>query len=100
MRFLRVAARVVAATLGAYVVAAGAAALIGVALASAADMSRSDALIAGSCLAYMLFAGMMLWCFAERRLRRVWGVTLAAAVATHVAAYLIAPSVPLSGGAA
>lgn len=97
---LRVAARVGAATVGAYAVTAGAAALLAMLLVALTGMSRSDALIVGSSLAYILFAALMLWCFAERRLGRVWLVLLAVALATHGAAVLIERGLPVTGGAA
>ena len=97
---LRIAARVAAATLGGYAVTAGAAALVAAVLVAAAQLSRSDALIAGSMTAYLLFAFLMLWCFAERRLRRVYLVLLAATLATHGAALLIERQLPVLGGAA
>ena len=86
---MRVAARVAAATVGSYAVTAGSAALIALLLISAAALSRSDALIVGSCIGYLLFAAVMLWCFAERRLARVWLVILLVSVATHGAAILL-----------
>lgn len=84
---MRIVARVAAATGGAYAVTAGSAALIAVLLVGFARLSRSDALIWGSSLSYLLFAGFMLWCFAERRLSRVVLVLLIAAAATHGVAF-------------
>lgn len=94
----RFAARVAAATLGSYAVTAGAAALMAVALVATARFSRSDALTLGSMTAYLLFTFLMLWCFAERRLGRVWLVLLIAALATHGAAALIERTLPVIGG--
>lgn len=95
---LRIAGRVLAATIGAYAVTAGSAALIAVLLALAAHASRSDALIVGSAIGYLLFVFLMLWCFAERRLMRVWLMLLLAASATHGLAMLIEPALPMTGG--
>lgn len=95
---LRIAARALAAVIGSYAVTAGAAALIGVLLVVGAGLGRSDALIIGSVLGYLLFVFLMLWCFAERRLIRVWGVLFVAAAATHGAAWLIAPAMAVSVG--
>lgn len=96
---LRVTARVLAAVVGAYAVTAGATALIAVLLVLATGASRSDALIAGSMIGYLLFALLMLWCFAERRLARVWIALVGAAVATHWLAIWIEPTLPVTGGA-
>lgn len=96
---LRIAARALAAIVGAYAVTAGAAALIGVLLVVGGQFGRSDALIIGSVLGYLLFALLMLWCFAEKRLLRVWIVLIVAAAATHGAAWLIAPAMTVSGTA-
>lgn len=94
----RIASRVLAATVGAYAVTAGTAALVAVVMALAARTSRSDALIVGSVVGYLLFAFLMLWCFAERRLMRVWLVLAAAALGTHGLAMLIERALPLAGG--
>lgn len=95
---LRIASRVAAATVGAYAVTAGAAALIAVVMVYTARLSRSDALIVGSVLGYLLFAFLMLWSFAERRLWRVWLVLAAAALGTHGFAMLLEPLLPVMGG--
>ena len=92
---LRIAARVLAALIGAYAVTAGATALVAVLLVLATGASRTDALIVGSMIGYLLFALLMLWCFAERRLARVWLVLVGAAVATHGLAIWIEPVLPV-----
>ncbi|MEN2749883.1 hypothetical protein [Sphingomonas sp. T9W2] len=97
---LRIAGRVLAATLGAYAVTAGSAAAIAATLLLLGHLPRADALILGSFAGYILFAFLMLWCFAERRLGRVWLMLLAAAFGTHVAALLIERMVPVPGVAA
>lgn len=94
---LRITARVLAALVGAYAVTAGATALMAVLLVLAGGASRSDALIAGSMIGYLLFAILMLWCFAERRLARVWLVLVGAAIATHALAMWIEPALPVTG---
>lgn len=96
---LRIASRVLAATAGAYAVTAGSAALIAVLMVLTVHASRSDALIVGSMIGYLLFTVLMLWCFGERRLMRVWLVLLLAALATHGIAMLIEPSLPMMGEA-
>lgn len=92
----RIAARVLAATVGAYAVAAGFAASVGAVLAASAAFSRSDALIVGSMAAFALYTGLMLWCFGERRLGRLWVILLLATLALHGAAALIAPGLPVT----
>lgn len=94
---LRIAARVLAALVGSYFVTAGAAALIAVLLVLGAGASRSDAMVGGSMLSYVIFAVLMLWCFAERRLARVWLVLTLAAIATHALAFWIEPTLPITG---
>ncbi|MEG8222528.1 hypothetical protein OSJ57_18155 [Sphingomonas sp. HH69] len=84
--------------MNAYAVTAGTAALVAVVMALAARTSRSDALIVGSVVGYLLFALLMLWCFAERRQMRVWLVLAAAALGTHGLAMLIERTLPLAGG--
>lgn len=95
---LRITARVLASIVGAYAVTAGVTALIAVLLVLIADASRSDALIAGSMVGYLLFALLMLWCFAERRLGRVWLVLLGVTFVTHLLAMWIEPALPVIGG--
>ncbi|WP_183030111.1 iron transporter [Altericroceibacterium spongiae] len=94
---LRIAARVLAAIFGAYAVTAGMTALIAVLLVRITGVSRPDALMAGSMIGYLLFALLMLWCFAERRLARVWLVLLGAALASHLLAMWTEPTLPVSG---
>lgn len=94
---LRVAARVVAAVAGSYAVTAGTAALVAVLLIAVLGLSRADALIIGCTVAYLLFAALMLWCVAERRLSRVWLLLLVAALITHGMAALVEPSLPMTG---
>ena len=86
---MRIAARVAAATVGSYAVTAGSAALLALMLISTAELARSDALIVGSCIGYLLFTAMMLWCVAERRLSRVWLVIFSGSAATHGTVMLI-----------
>ena len=96
---LRITARVLAAFIGSYAVTAGFVALLAVLLVLGASASRSDALIVASMFGYLLFAVVMLWCFAERRLARVWLVLIGAAIATHALASWIEPTLPVSGAA-
>lgn len=96
---LRIVTRIAAATLGSYAVTAGAAALVAVALVATAHLSRSDALIVGSMIAYLLFTFLMLWCFAERRLGRVLLILVAGALSTHGLAVLIERNLPVLAAA-
>lgn len=97
-RGLCITARVLAAVIGAYAVTAGAAALIAVLLVLATGATRSDALIVASMIGYLLFALLMLWCFAERRLARVWLMLAGAAIATHLLAMWVEPILPVTAG--
>ncbi|MFA7595083.1 MAG: hypothetical protein WCY92_01910 [Novosphingobium sp.] len=99
LRGLRIAARVLASIVGAYAVTAGATALIAVLLVFTAGIARSDALIVGSMIGYAVFALLMLWCFAERRLARVWLALAGAAIATHALAIWVEPALPVVGAA-
>ncbi|MFC4257367.1 hypothetical protein GRI97_17255 [Altererythrobacter xixiisoli] len=94
---LRVAARVLAATLGAYGVTAGGAALGAVLLVATAQQSRSDAVVAAGMASYLLYTFLMLWSFAERRLGLVWLVLLLGTLATHGLAVAIERTLPISG---
>lgn len=85
-----------AATLGAWAVTAGAAALGAVALVAATDLSRSDAIVISSMTSYLLFAFLMMWSFAERRLLRVWVVLTLAAIGAHAGAAAIETGLPVT----
>lgn len=95
----RITARVLAALVGSYGVTAGATALMGVLMVLAGGATRSDALIASSMIAYVIFSVLMLWCFAERRLARVWLVLTGATIATHALAIWIEPALPVVAAA-
>lgn len=99
MSGLRITARVLASLLGAYAVTSGFAALLAVLMILSTRVSRTDALIAASMISYVVFAVVMMWCFAERKLGRVWLVLLGAAIATHALAIWLEPMLPVIGNA-
>lgn len=95
----RITSRVLAALVGSYAVTAGATALMAVLMVLAGGATRPDALVASSMIAYVIFSVLMLWCFAERRLGRVWLVLAGAAIATHALAIWIEPALRVTGAA-
>jgi hypothetical protein len=92
----RITSRVLAAVIGCWLATAGATALLAVLMVLWSGAARPDALVASSMVAYLLWVVLMLWCFAERRLGRVWLVLIAAAIATHALALWIEPILPLN----
>ena len=92
----RITARALAAVIGCWLVTAGATALMAVLMVLWSGAARPDALVASSMMGYVLWAVLMLWCFAERRLGLVWLVLIAAAIATHALALWIEPTLPLN----
>ncbi|WP_421997916.1 hypothetical protein [Reyranella sp.] len=89
--------RVVAAFGGGYVVAAGLAALAAVILPRATAMLRSEAVVLASMLAFLVYLGVLIWAFAERRLGRLWLVVVVAAAASWLGAWGIASAAARGG---
>lgn len=79
--------RVLLAVVGGYLLTESATALLAWALA-ALGMARSEAVVLGMLLAFVLYLGLLVWAFAERRLARLWLVlgvgTLVAIGLAHV----------------
>ncbi|WP_380876584.1 hypothetical protein ACFB49_09260 [Sphingomonas sp. DBB INV C78] len=75
-------ARVVTAFVGGYAAVAGMAALA----ARLAPISRPEAVVWAMILSFLIYAGLLLWAFHERRLLRVmaviWGVAILAGGST------------------
>ncbi|MEM1117331.1 MAG: iron uptake protein [Bacteroidota bacterium] len=75
------------AVVGGYLLTESATALLAWALA-ALGMARSEAVVLGMLLAFVLYLGLLVWAFAERRLARLWLVlgvgTLVAIGLAHV----------------
>lgn len=73
----RVASRVLAAVVGGYALTSA----VTVLLALLWPLPKAEAVLASSMLSFALYAGVLVWIFAARRLRVVWlGLILATAV--------------------
>jgi len=73
----RVASRVLAAVVGGYALTS----VVTVLLALLWPLPKAEAVLASSMLSFALYAGVLVWIFAARRLRVVWlGLILATAV--------------------
>lgn len=71
---LAVTARVLAATLGGYVLTSLLTGLLGMLLPG----PRAEAVLTATMLSFAVFAAIVMWCFAASSARRVWVALLAA----------------------
>jgi hypothetical protein len=74
--------RLVAAIGGGYAVSAGLAALAARALPAATAMSRSEAVVLASMLAFLVYLGLLIWGFAEPSLLRLCVILVAVGIAS------------------
>ena len=82
-----VAARVLAATFGAY----GVAACLAMAVARLGAGGRIDAVIAGTLCAYLAVPAVAIWAFLARGPVRAWGGVVVLAAALGALAWMIGP---------
>jgi hypothetical protein len=95
-RRVAVAIRLLAAIGGGYAVAAGLASLGALGLSAASLLSRSEAVVLASMLAFPIYLALLVWGFAERRLGRLCLMLAAAALASWGGAFTL---VRLTAGA-
>ncbi|MCX7069720.1 MAG: iron uptake protein [Gammaproteobacteria bacterium] len=84
-----VGVRVLLAVLGGYAFTAAAVMLGGWALAASGLFSRSDAVVLAALLGFLLYLGLLLWAFAERRLARLALVLAGGSALLHAGAWLL-----------
>lgn len=84
---MNVAARAVAGTAGAYLVAA----LFAAALARTLPLPRVEAMIPGTLLAYLVVPAVTIWAFLARGPMRAWAGVLGAAALFGAIAWLAGP---------
>ena len=65
--------RVLAASVGAYVLAAVASSVLALALPMLFAISRADGVVIGTLLSFVFHAGVAIWVFATRSAWRAWG---------------------------
>lgn len=82
--------RLIAAIGSGYAVAAGLAALAAVSLPAVTALPRSEAVVLASMLAFILYLGLLIWGFAERRLVRLCTVLAITATASWGGAWGLA----------
>ena len=92
---LRVFTRVLLAFAGGYYLSVGAAALLGVLLALASGGMRSDAFFAAGMSSSLIFCGVLLWVFSERRLWVVAAWVIVGAALCFAAAAALEPHIKL-----
>jgi hypothetical protein len=90
---LAVAARVILAVGGGYALSAAIVALLAVGL-PLAGMARAEAVVLAGILGVLLYLGLLLWAFAERRLGRLALATVPGAAAGFGLAALLARTAP------
>ncbi len=71
MKAIPIVLRLLVAIGGGYAVAAGLSALAAVALPAVTAMPRSEAVVLGSMLAFVVYLVLLIWAFAEPRLARL-----------------------------
>jgi len=86
------ALRILLIVVGGYLLAAGGAGLAAAALALV--MPRAEAVVLMAMLAFVVYLGLLLWGFAERRPARLWAVFGAGGVA----AFALAETIGAAGG--
>lgn len=84
-----VASRVVAAVVGGYALTSAATVL----LALLWPLPQAEAVLAASMLSFLLYAGVIVWIFAVKRLRTVWLGLLSATALCSVLSWLLLPGV-------
>jgi hypothetical protein len=67
-RVAAIVTRIILAVAGGYAVASGLVALLAVGLPPVTGMARSEAVVLASMLGFLIYLGLLLWGFAERRL--------------------------------
>lgn len=92
---LRVTLRILLAFIGGYFLSVGAATLLGVALTLAGGGTRMDAFFAAGMSSSLIFCGVLVWGFAERRLLLFSGTCIAGSMLFFWAARLLETSIPI-----
>lgn len=92
---LRIFARFLLAFLGGYHLSVALAALLGVGLAVATGGTRTDAYFAAGMSSSLIFCGVLIWAFCERRLLLLAGVICVVTAASFTAARALEPFISL-----
>jgi hypothetical protein len=92
---LAITSRVIAAVFFGYAAMAGVVTLLALLLTLLAGMARVEAITVMNMLGYLIWAGFIIWAFAERRLARVWTVLLGVAILCHMASFALVPLVSI-----
>lgn len=92
---LRVFGRVLLAFIGGYYLSVGSAALLGVMLALAGGGVRGDAFFAAGMSSSLIFCGVLLWAFSERRLWVIAVCVTLGSVACFASAAALEPLIKL-----
>jgi hypothetical protein len=69
---LAVASRILAATLGSFALASAISIALAYALMRFADMSRAHATATSTAASFLMWCGLVMWCFHTANTRRVW----------------------------
>jgi hypothetical protein len=84
----RMAVRTLTAIVGGYAAAAGSVSL----LARIAPIDRAEATIWAMTLSFLVYAGLILWAFHERRVTRVVAVIWGLAIASTISLWMLGPA--------
>ncbi len=96
---LAVTSRVIAAVFAGYAAMVGLVTLCALLLILLAGFSRSEAITLMNMLGYLIWAGLIIWAFTQRRLAQVWGVLIGIALLGHALSFALVPLVPVPSSA-
>jgi hypothetical protein len=83
--------RIIAATIGGYVLAAAISACLSYVLPHALAMPRADAALTGLLTSFVIYVAVVMWVFAARSLKRLWWQLGSATAVFATLAVLLAP---------
>jgi hypothetical protein len=97
---LAIASRVIAAIFAGYAAMVGLVTLFALVLILSLGVKRDEAITLMNMIGYVMWAGFIIWAFAERRLVRVWAVLAGVAILSHALAFALVPLQPKPPAAA
>jgi hypothetical protein len=87
----QVVQRIIAATIGGYVLAAAISACVSYGLSHALAMPRADAALTGLLVSFVIYVAVVMWVFAARSLQRLWWQLGSVTAVFATLAVLLAP---------
>lgn len=94
-----VISRVIAVVIGGYAATIGLVSLASVSIILVSGMARAEAVVLMSIIGFLAYTAIVIWGFAEQRLKRVWTILGVGTVGSHIAATALAGLLPPIAGA-